>query len=101
MSSLQAQNKRVLTNRNIHHDHIENSDIAMSAETSKTKYDTDLTAGAITERVMVTNPADLTAVACNNPIAILVPAGTFLISGFPISSTRKKNQSVQLSTLST
>jgi len=67
--------------------------MAIVLECDKSTY---FTAGARPLSVTVTKPAALTAVACNKPIAILVPTGIASISGLPMSSTTKKNQSVQL-----
>lgn len=54
------------------------------------------TAGASSEIVTVANPAALTANACSNPIATLVPSLIDSIAGVPMSSTRKNSQSVEL-----
>ena len=57
---------------------------------------TYLTAGARAESVTVANPAARTATAWSNPSMNRTPMGIESIAGFPMSNTRKKNQSVPL-----
>lgn len=109
---LQPATGQLLTDTNIHHYHIEHSSI-LSVTMRRTQPKAHLTAGASTDSMTVPNPADRTAaetsavvphsiqciilpVACKRPIATLVPNGMSFISGFPMSRTMKKNQSVKL-----
>ena len=55
------------------------------------------TAGAREDRETVPKPAARTAVAWSKPMMNRTPMGMELIAGLPMSSTRKKNQSVALS----
>lgn len=57
---------------------------------------THLTAGARADRAMVPKPAARTAVACSRPMMNRTPRGMEEIAGVPMSSTKKKNQSVAL-----
>ena len=63
---------------------------------SITQGTTHWTAGASADSGTMANPAERTAEDCKNPQAILVPIGSLMISGVPISRTRKLTQSVSL-----
>ena len=59
---------------------------------------TYLTAGARLARETAAKPAARTAAACSKPMINLIPSGIESTAGLPMSNTRKKNQSVPLST---
>jgi len=57
---------------------------------------TDLTPAARPATLTAEKPEERTAVACSNPTGNLVPMGIASTMGFPISKTKKKNQSTRL-----
>lgn len=60
------------------------------------KRETHLTAGARAAKGTIENPAARTAMACISPAKTRTLSGISSITGFPISKTKKKNQSVML-----
>lgn len=56
-----------------------------------------LTAGARAAKGTIENPAARTAMACISPAKTRTLSGISSITGFPISKTQKKNQSVMVS----